>query len=70
MFAKPVYLISLRSFIPFYTPNLFVKFEGLTAANIVISSQVLFHNGSLLQSRLNTQLLITVHSSSKNLTPV
>jgi hypothetical protein len=34
MFAKPVYLISLRPFLPFYTPNLFVKFEGLTAAKI------------------------------------
>jgi hypothetical protein len=37
---------------------------------IVISSQVLFHSGSLLHYKLNTQLLITVHSSSKNLTPV
>jgi hypothetical protein len=36
----------------------------------VISSQGSTHNGSLLHSRLNTQLLITVHSSSKNLTPV
>jgi hypothetical protein len=37
---------------------------------IVISSQGSIHNGSLLHSRLNTQLLTTVHSSSKNLTPV
>jgi hypothetical protein len=32
--------------------------------HIVISSQVLFHNGSLLHSEFNTQLLITVHNSS------
>jgi hypothetical protein len=38
--------------------------------HIVISSQVLFHNGSLLHSQLNTQLLITVHNSSGNLTHV
>jgi hypothetical protein len=38
--------------------------------NIVISSQVLFHNGSLLHSQFNTQLLITVHNSSRNLTHV
>jgi hypothetical protein len=37
---------------------------------IVISSQVLFHNGSLLHSQFNTQLLITVHNSSRNLTHV
>jgi hypothetical protein len=35
---------------------------------IVINSQVLFHNGSLLHSQFNTQLLITVHNSSRNLT--
>jgi hypothetical protein len=34
----------------------------------VISSQVLFHNGSLLHSKFNTQLLITVHNSSGILT--
>jgi hypothetical protein len=38
--------------------------------HIVISSQGSIHNGSLLHSRLNTQLLIAVHSSSKNLAPV
>jgi hypothetical protein len=38
--------------------------------NIVISSQGSIHNGSLLHSRLNTQLLITVHSSSTALAPV
>jgi hypothetical protein len=43
---------------------------GLDIKHIVISSQVLFHNGSLLQSRLNTQLLITIHSSSRILTLV
>jgi hypothetical protein len=37
---------------------------------IVISSQGLFHNGSLLHWTLNTQLLITVHNSSRNLTHV
>jgi hypothetical protein len=35
---------------------------------IVISSQ--FHNGSLLHSQFSTQLLITVHNSSRNLTHV
>jgi hypothetical protein len=38
--------------------------------NIVISSRVLFHDGSLLHSRLNTQLLITVHNTSRILTLV
>jgi hypothetical protein len=38
--------------------------------NIVISSQVLFHDGSLLHSMFNTQLLITVHNSSIVLTHV
>jgi hypothetical protein len=33
--------------------------------NTVISSQVLFHDGSLLHSQFNTQLLITVHNSSR-----
>jgi hypothetical protein len=37
---------------------------------IVISSQVLFHDGSLLHSKFNTQHLITVHSSSRILTHV
>jgi hypothetical protein len=37
---------------------------------IVISSQVLFHDGSLLHSQFNTQLLITVHNSSRILTHV
>jgi hypothetical protein len=37
---------------------------------IVISSQVLFHDGSLLHSMFNIQLLITVHNSSRNLTHV
>jgi hypothetical protein len=37
---------------------------------IVINSQVLFHNGSLLHAQFNTQLLITIKNSSKNLTPV
>jgi hypothetical protein len=36
----------------------------------VISSQVLFHNGSLLHSQLNTQLLNTVHNCSRILTLV
>jgi hypothetical protein len=38
--------------------------------NIVISSQVLFQDGSLLHSRLNTQLLITINNSSRILTHV
>jgi predicted RNA methylase len=38
--------------------------------HIVISSQVLFHDGSLLPSMFNTQLLITVHNSSRILTHV
>jgi hypothetical protein len=38
--------------------------------NIVISSQGSIHNGSLLLSQLNTQLLITVHNSSRILTLV
>jgi hypothetical protein len=33
--------------------------------NSVISSQVLFHDGTLLHSQFNTQLLITVHNSSR-----
>jgi hypothetical protein len=37
---------------------------------IVISSRVLFHNGCLLHSQFNSQLLTTVHNSSKNLAPV
>jgi hypothetical protein len=36
----------------------------------VTNSQVLFHNGSLLHSKFNTQLLITVHNSSRILTQV
>jgi hypothetical protein len=32
---------------------------------IVISSQVLFHDGSLLLSQINTQLLNTVHNTSR-----
>jgi hypothetical protein len=35
---------------------------------IVTNSQVLFHNGSLLHSKFNTQPLITVHNSSRILT--
>jgi hypothetical protein len=38
--------------------------------HIVTNSQVLFHNGSLLHSKFNTQLLITVHNSSRILTQV
>jgi hypothetical protein len=37
---------------------------------IVKNSQVLFHNGSLLHSKFNTQPLITVHNSSRILTHV
>jgi hypothetical protein len=37
---------------------------------IVISSQVLFHNGSLLHSEFNIQLLNTVDNSSTILTHV
>jgi hypothetical protein len=36
--------------------------------NTVTNSQVLFHNGSLLHSMFNTQLLLTVHNSSRILT--
>jgi hypothetical protein len=43
-------------------------FKFVVRLDIVISSQVLFHDGSLLHSELNTQLLITVHNSSRNLT--
>jgi hypothetical protein len=42
----------------------------LLSLHIVISSRVLFHNGSLLHSEFNTQLLITVHNSSTILTHV
>jgi hypothetical protein len=38
--------------------------------NTVTNSQVLFHNGSLLHSQFNTQLLITVHNSSRIRTQV
>jgi hypothetical protein len=38
--------------------------------NIVTNSQVIFHNGSLLHSMFNTQLLTTVHNSSRILTQV
>jgi hypothetical protein len=38
--------------------------------DIVTNSQVLFHNGNLLHSKFNTQLLITVHKSSRILTQV
>jgi hypothetical protein len=38
--------------------------------NNVTNSQVLFHNGSLLHSKFNTQLLITVYNSSRILTQV
>jgi hypothetical protein len=38
--------------------------------DIVTDSQVLFHDGTLLHSQFNTQLLITVHNSSRNLTHV
>jgi hypothetical protein len=38
--------------------------------DIVKNSQVLFHDGSLLHSKFNTQLLITVHNSSRILTHV
>jgi hypothetical protein len=38
--------------------------------HIVTNSQVLFHSGSLLHSKFNTQLLITVHNSSRILTQV
>jgi hypothetical protein len=37
---------------------------------IVTNSLVLFHNGSLLHSKFNTQLLITVHNSPRILTHV
>jgi hypothetical protein len=37
---------------------------------IVTSSQVLFHDGSLLHSMFNTQLLITINNSSTILTQV
>jgi hypothetical protein len=39
--------------------------ELVKLMHIVISSQVLFHNGSILHSQFNTQLLITVHNSSR-----
>jgi hypothetical protein len=38
--------------------------------NIVISSQVLFHDGTLMHSKFNTLQLITVHSSPRLLTQV
>jgi hypothetical protein len=37
---------------------------------VVTNSQVLFHNGSLLHSKFNTQLLIAVRNSSRILTHV
>jgi hypothetical protein len=41
-----------------------LKMFAIPGIYIVTNSQVLFHDGSLLHSKFNTQLLITVHSSS------
>jgi hypothetical protein len=38
--------------------------------DIVMNSQVLFHDGTLLHSKFNTQLLIAVHNSSRIRTQV
>jgi hypothetical protein len=38
------------------------QWEDNLRVYIVTNSQVLFHNGSLLHSKFNTQLLITVHN--------
>jgi hypothetical protein len=46
------------------------RIRDCVPVHIVISSQVLFHDGSLLHSQFNTQLLITVHNSSRFLTHV
>jgi hypothetical protein len=43
----------------------FVQLVQNSYIYIVTSSQVLFHDGTLLHSKLNTQLLITVHNSSR-----
>jgi hypothetical protein len=46
------------------------KISPCAIVDIVTNSQVLFHNGSLLHSKFNTQLLITVHNSSRILTHI
>jgi hypothetical protein len=51
-------------------PSATWRVAGLLCYDIVTYSWVLFHNGSLLHSKFNTQLLITVHNSSRILTQV
>jgi gas vesicle protein len=46
------------------------RLEDVSSMVDVISSQVLFHNGSVLHSMFNTQLLITINNSSTILTHV
>jgi ankyrin repeat protein len=53
--------------------NIAVQFDQLDMIDLLILYRicwVLFHNGSLLHSKFNTQLLITVHNSSRILTHV
>jgi hypothetical protein len=45
--------------------NTYFSDEKITLSQRVTNSQVLFHDGSLLHSQFNTQLLITVHNSSR-----
>jgi hypothetical protein len=64
-------LIQLMNFVLKITNIYIVRtYEGTLDNNIVTNSQVLFHDGSLLHSQLNTQPLITVHNSSRILTHV
>jgi hypothetical protein len=44
--------------------------HGVSYIYIVTNSQVLLHDGTLLHSQFNTQLLITVHNSSRIRTQV
>jgi hypothetical protein len=57
-----------RQYIPEYSELHTRRRENLKST--VISSQVLFHDGSLLHSKFNTPQLITVHNSSIVLTQV
>jgi hypothetical protein len=46
------------------------RFLTVRLLNIVKNSQVLFHDGSLLHSKFNTQPLITISNSTRILTHV
>jgi hypothetical protein len=71
-FVLTVVLV-IRDFPPHY-PSMKQMAISIPSAycqnNIVISLQVLFHDGSLLHSMFNTQLLITINNSSRILTHV